>query len=180
MRLGALLLFVLLAGCNPAGGWRDTDVPLEAVAVDIDRYMGRWYEVARFPNRFEEGCTRVTADYARVSKGRIAVVNTCQRDGKAEAAKGRARIVEAGKLTVSFLPAGLSFFDGVAAGDYWVLWIDAEYRVAVVGAPSGRFGWILARTPEPAPDLLEEARAALEGAGYDITGLIWTEQGDGT
>lgn len=172
----AFLLLAALTGCVSGNAWRDPAVPLETVAVDIDSYMGRWHEIARFPNRFEEGCTQVTADYTRLSKGRVAVVNTCLRNGETEVARARARIIDAGKLTVSFLPERISFLDGIAAGDYWVLWVDADYRAAVVGAPSGRVGWILARRPDPAADLLEEARAALIAAGYDTQGLIWTEE----
>lgn len=174
----ALLCLTCLAACVTTS-YRDDAVDMSAVAVDVDRYMGRWYEIARFPNVFEEGCAGVTADYKRVSKQRIQVTNTCLKgglDGEKTVAEGRARIVGEGQLTVSFLPEQFSFLDGLASGDYWVLWLDEDYAIAVVGEPSGRTGWILARSPNPPEDLIDAALGELEDDGYRIAELIWTEQ----
>lgn len=178
MRLSTLALVAVLVGCAPQS-YRDGDVEIEAVAIDIDRYMGRWYEIARFPNRFEEGCAGVTATYERLSRQRIAVVNICREgelDAEPQQVKGRARVIDPGKLSVSFLSERMSMFDGLAAGDYWVLWVDEDYTTAVVGEPSGRTGWILARTPRIDDETKAEALGALTDAGYTTDALHWTEQ----
>lgn len=178
---------IFLAACLAAAACTSDDTAirtstseLSAVPVDIDRYMGKWYEVARYPNRFEDGCVGVTAEYERVSKARIKVTNTCREGslaGPVEVADGRARVVGEGKLDVSFLPGGLSFLDGVASGGYWVIWLDPDYRMAVVVSPGFDFGWILARQPQPEPALIEAAKAALTANDYNLDALIWVEQG---
>ena len=120
MRNLIVLAFALLAACASPPVNRDASAPLETVAkLDTARYLGRWYEIARFPNRFEKNCEGVTADYAMRDDGLISVINTCREgapDGKEKAAKGRARIVDAttnAKLEVSFF--------GPFWGDYWVI-----------------------------------------------------------
>ena len=146
MRRLCLLVCVLLAGCAT---YRDRDVPIAAQAdFQPARYLGLWFEIARYPVRFEEGCTATTAEYGRIDATTISVVNTCRQgspDGPAERISGSARVVGPGRLKVSF--------DSVpfVSADYWVLWVDEDYRTAVVGVPSGRAGWILARTPGSAP-----------------------------
>lgn len=178
MRLWALILAVALAACSPSG-YRDTGVAMQAVAVDVDRYMGQWFEIARFPNRFEEGCAGVTATYERLSRQRVSVVNTCRDgglDGPEKQVKGRARVVGPGQLTVSFLPDAISMFDGLAAGDYWVLWISEDYGAAVVGEPSGRTGWILGRDTVLDDETRAAALEALAKAGYATDSLHWTDQ----
>ena len=155
---------------------------METADVDIDRYMGNWFEIARFPNRFEEGCAGVTATYIRLARQRIEVTNTCRDgglDGDERSAEGRARIVGPGQLAVSFLPEGLSFLDGVASGDYWVLWVDESYQAAVVGAPNGKTGWIMARNPVLEQATTDAALEILKAAGYRTEALHWTEQSDG-
>ncbi|MEZ5893066.1 MAG: lipocalin family protein [Parvularculaceae bacterium] len=108
-RFCTLMMFAFLAACASPPVNRDASAPLTTVGhVDTERYLGRWYEIARFPNRFEKDCEGVTADYAMRDDGLISVVNTCREgapDGKEKAAKGRARIVDAAtnaKLEVSF------------------------------------------------------------------------------
>ncbi|SNS73250.1 lipocalin family protein [Tropicimonas sediminicola] len=158
------------ASLAPAESYRDSDTQMSVVQnLDIDRYMGTWYEIARFPNRFEQGCEGVTADYARTGDGEISVVNTCHKgapDGPVEQAEGKAELVAPGRLKVSFVP-WLPF----ARGDYWVLHVDPAYSVAVVGEPSGKTGWILARSPQISAAKRAEAEAALERNGYDPSQL---------
>ena len=162
----ALAGLLLLAACAPA--WRDTSVPMRAVAeLDAERYAGRWYEIARFPVRFQEGCTATTADYGLRDDGRLSVTNRCRMDapdGPERSISGSARVVEGGRLSVRL--GWIPF-----SAPYWVLWVDDDYRTAVVGVPSGRAGWVLARSPEISEDRLEEARAVLEAAGYDLSRL---------
>lgn len=151
-------------------GYRDTSQPIGVVVnLDLERYLGKWYEIARFPNRFERDCAGVTAEYARRADGKIQVVNTCRKggpDGPKEVAKGEATLVAPGKLEVTFVP-WLPF----AKGDYWVLHIDAAYSVAVVGEPSGKTGWILARDPALASGKYDKAISVLETMGYDTSQL---------
>lgn len=168
--LCAAALALLLAGC--AGEtYRDRAVTMQAVGfVDLDRYAGRWYEVARFPVWFQRGCTDVTADYGLRDDGRVDVLNTCLRDGDPVEAVAIARSVDASnaKLKVRFsrvVPI---------EGDYWVIHLDEDYATAVVGVPSGGAGWILSRTPAIAPGRLEAARAALAANGYDLGRLVET------
>ncbi|KWN21271.1 lipocalin [Burkholderia territorii] len=163
---------LVLAGCaGVAGGPSgNTHVPQPAKAVDLDRYVGRWYEFARYENRFERGCDGVTAEYAKREDGLLGVRNTCREDspdGRARTSDGRARIVaDSGnaKLKVSFF--GPFFF-----GDYWVLDHADDYSWSIVGEPSGRFLWILTRDAKPSTEqamaLVERVRAL----GYDTTML---------
>lgn len=170
--LCAAALAFLLAGCS-GEVYRDRAVTMEPVAfVDLDRYAGRWYEVARFPVWFQRGCTAVTAEYALRPDGRVDVVNACTRDGKRDEAVAIARSVDASnaKLKVRF-----SRFVPIE-GDYWVIHLDEDYETAVVGVPSGSAGWILSRTPQIAPESLAAARAALAANGYDLARLTDTPQ----
>lgn len=171
--LGRFLLsgfLVLLGGPLVAETYRDRSVEMAPVAaLDVERYLGRWYEIARFPNRFEKGCEGVTAEYARREDGRISVLNTCRigaPDGEVKSAEGQAKVVGPGKLSVTFVP-WLPF----ARGDYWVLYLDAAYTLAVVGAPRGTTGWILARTPSISPEARAAAEDVLRRNGYDPSRL---------
>ncbi|MEM6825022.1 MAG: lipocalin family protein [Pseudomonadota bacterium] len=176
MRARACLLgFVLiLAACGGAPVYRDTNVPIASKAdLDLDRYTGLWYEIARFPVRFQEGCTAVTAEYAQIGDDRISVVNTCRDgapDGPERRVEGTARVTGPGRLGVRF--SGVPFI----RAPYWVLWVDADYRTAVVGVPSGRAGWILNREPEIASDRLKAALEVLDFNGYDLREIVPTPQ----
>ncbi len=171
MRILALGL-LLLAACGMNGNYRDTGVPMESVSrLDAARYAGLWYEIARFPNGFEEGCTDVTAEYALREDGRISVVNSCLKDGERDVAEGVARVAAPGQLKVKFVE-WLPF-----EGDYWVLDVTEDYQVAVIGVPSGDFGWILARSPGIAPERLEDAKQVLAEDGYDVSALHMTAHG---
>lgn len=142
--------------------------------VDLDRYLGRWFEIARYDMAFERGCDGVTANYARRDDGLIRVVNTCRKgglDGEAEVAEGRARVVEGSngaKLKVSFF--------GPFWGDYWVLELDEDYDWSVVGGPEGRYLWILSRTPQMDQAVLDARLARLKQLGYDTGELLFPEQ----
>jgi apolipoprotein D and lipocalin family protein len=170
--LAALAAALLLGACAPGTVYRDTDVSMRSVDVDPARYQGRWYEIARYPAFFQRGCTDVTADYALQGDGTIAVLNTCRRGDDRDSIAGTARIVGPGQLKVRL--GRIPF-----AGDYWVIWLDPDYRAAVVATPSGRFGWVLSRTPVPDPALLDQATAALAAAGYDTGALEPTPQAAG-
>ena len=175
------LALLLLAGCATLPGervglfevYRDQNVPIASKALfEPSRYLGTWYEVARYPVIFEAGCVGVTAEYGALPDGAISVRNTCRNpDGSVKSViDGRAEIVGPGRLAVSFpsVPFG--------AADYWVLWTDEGYRTAVVGAPNGRSGWILNRAPEIPADRLKVAREVLDFNGYDMSRLMEVPQ----
>lgn len=167
--LGPAVAFALAAVCSAA------DLALETVpSVDLQRYVGRWHQIAYYPNRFQRACTRATtAEYSERSDGTLRVVNTCQTDSGEKRAEGVARVVGPGKLEVRFAPAWLSFLPFVW-GDYWIIELASDYSYAVVGAPSRKYLWILARSPA-----LDEATYSgiverLPARGYDPAKLVRT------
>ncbi|MEM7179263.1 MAG: lipocalin family protein [Pseudomonadota bacterium] len=176
-RAAVLALTLVVAACSSSPSYRDASVPMTTAGpVDLARYQGAWFEIARYPNRFEEGCEGVTAEYTLLDDGTVRVVNTCREgapDGPASSAEGIATSTNADndRLKVSFVP-WLPF----AAGDYWILGLTPDYSVAVIGEPSGKFGWILARAPKLDPAALAEAEAVLTRNGYDLGGLTYTRQ----
>jgi apolipoprotein D and lipocalin family protein len=139
--------------------------------VDLQRYAGLWYEIARYPNRFEQGCEGVTAEYLLRPEGGLSVINTCHRPGReTQRARGRARVVEGSggaRLQVSFAPAWIPF----AWGDYWILEVSDGYETALVGTPSGGYLWILARTPSVSAEERGRLEAIARVNGFDPTRL---------
>lgn len=178
MKCLAPVFIFAVAACS-GGTYRDTDVPIRTVdQVDLTRYAGTWYEIARFPNWFEEGCEGVTAEYAPREDGGVDVLNTCRQgapDGPAQTAEGIARAVDEtnSKLEVKFVQ-WLPF-----AGDYWVLHLDDGYRTVAIGNPTGTTGWILARTPQIGAEDRAAAEAALRANGYDTAQLVEVAQPPG-
>lgn len=177
-RLLPFIALAALSACAKPPVNRDPSVPLTTVTqVDLDRYLGRWYEIARFPNSFEENCEGVTAEYARREDGLIAVTNTCRkgdRDGPAKVANGRARVVD----TESGAKLEVSFF-GPFWGDYWIIDLAEDYSLSLVGEPGGRYLWMLARTPEISEQTRSEAIATLKTLGYNTEVLYFTQQPPG-
>ncbi len=152
--------------------------PLRVLSdVDLARYMGTWYEVARLPFRFEAQCVSdVTATYTLLQDGNVAVVNRCRtKEGGISEAKGLARRTSqsgpAAKLKVRFAPAWLSFLPFVW-GDYWIIDLAPDYTYAAIGEPGRKYLWILARTPSLDETTLSDIRVRLEKNGYDLAGLI--------
>lgn len=157
--------------------------PLRVVpSVDFARYAGRWYEVARLPNRFEEKCAGdVTAEYTLVKAGRIKVVNRCRKqNGELTNAEGTARLKDKrgpnSRLKVRFAPSFLSFLPFVW-GDYQVIELAPDYSHALVGSPDRKYLWVLSRTPRMDEGayrrLVESARAE----GFDVSRMIRTRHG---
>jgi apolipoprotein D and lipocalin family protein len=151
-------------------------VPLESVPkVDLNRYTGRWYEIAKYPNRFERKCDRnVTATYTLRSDGKISIVNTCTtREGKLTQSNGWAKVVDqktGSKLKVTFF---WPFF-----GDYWIIDLSPNYEYAVVGEPSRKYLWILSRTAKMDDKLYAEITGRLAAKGYDASKLERGRQTD--
>lgn len=140
-------------------------VPQPARTVELERYLGRWYEMARYEAPFQKDCEGVTADYALRDDGKIAVVNSCRQgapNGPMKIANGRAKVVDGSqgaKLRVSFF--------GPFYGDYWVLDRAEDYSWSIVGEPSGRYLWILTREQRPADDLRLALEQRVRSLGYD-------------
>lgn len=139
--------------------------PLQTVAaVDLQRYAGTWYEIGRYPNRFQKKCaTDVTATYTLRSDGKLDVLNSCRKaNGERLSAKGTAKVSDPSskaKLRVTFF---WPFY-----GDYWVIGLDPAYQWVVIGQPSRKYLWILSRTPVLPAQSGVEVRKVIEGAGYD-------------
>jgi apolipoprotein D and lipocalin family protein len=149
-------------------------------SVELSRYIGTWYEIARLPNRFQDKCAGdVTATYSILEDGDIRVVNRCrQQNGENTEAEGRARRAAADgpntKLKVRFAPAFLSFLPFVW-GDYWIIDLAADYSYAVVGEPDRKYLWILARSREMDETLLNEILVRVRNQGYNTAPLIRTQ-----
>ena len=166
----------LLAAAAAYGFARKRTSGLPTVdSVDLSRFLGRWFEIARIPNRFEKNCIGdTTATYTRADAGTIAVVNSCRRpDGGLEEVKGTARVVDTAtnaKLKVTFL--------WPFTGDYWIIGLDADYRWAVVGEPRRRFLWVFSREARMSDfDYNHAVRIAGE-KGYNTAKLKMTLQRD--
>jgi apolipoprotein D and lipocalin family protein len=175
------ILGTALVMMTPVGG-QERDPVRTVAAVDLDRYLGEWFEIARFPNRFQGNCASdVRASYARQSD-RLAVVNRCQdAEGRAVEARGVARVVDprsSAKLKVRFAPAVLSFLPFVW-GDYWILGLADDYSWAVVGSPDRKYLWILARTATIDDERLASAVEAARKNGFDVERLVKTVQTGG-
>jgi apolipoprotein D and lipocalin family protein len=167
--------FLTVAGCASSTTERMHLPPLRTVAhVDLSRYLGTWYEIASFPQRFQRGCTATTATYTLRDDGNIDVLNRCRKDaidGPEKSAHGRARVIDEvtnAKLEVSFFRP---FW-----GDYWIVDLAADYSYAVVGHPGRDYLWILARTPTLAEATYQAIIARLHAQGYDTSRLVRTPQ----
>ena len=141
--------------------------PETVAAVDLERYMGLWYEFARLPNDFQSQCVaNTTAEYTLRDDGRVDVVNRCETDDGVDEAEGIARVVEGSanaKLEVSFVRIlGFSLF----WGDYWIIGLGDDYEFAVVGHPERKYGWLLVRDPVVSEELMDEMFFILESRGY--------------
>ena len=158
---------VLLGACT------SIHAPLATVpAVDLERYYGTWYEIARLPNRFEAICVSDTQATYRPDGHQVTVVNQCRTaDGKVEQANGIAKVVagsQGAKLRVSFFRP---FY-----GDYWILDLDPDYRWVLVGEPGRKYAWILAREPKLDAVTLEALQARAAALGFDRQAFIMSPQ----
>jgi apolipoprotein D and lipocalin family protein len=167
-----VFISVIAATVFACGAEVDSKSELEVVgAVDLSRYAGRWYEIARLPNRFEKKCAdSVTANYTVRSDGRVDVVNRCRKaNGEYTTAKGKAKIVDKktnAKLKVTFF---WPFY-----GDYWILDLDPNYEYAVVGAPNRDYLWILSRTPQLDEQLYQSLLEKMAARGFATERMIRT------
>jgi len=155
--------------------------PLHTVEkVELDKYLGVWYEVARKPMYFQNKCDRdVSATYTLNENGNIGVDNRCYtKDGQLNQSVGEAFIQNAPfntKLKVSFLPESVRWLP-VGRGDYWVLKIDDAYQTVLVGEPRRRYLWVLSRSAQPDQAVVKEYLDYAQSIGYDIGDVIHTKQ----
>jgi apolipoprotein D and lipocalin family protein len=156
-------------------GSGNRQVPQPDKTVELTRYLGKWYELARYENRFERGCDAVAAEYKLLADGRISVRNSCRDGGlnrRLRVSEGKAKVVDGSgnaKLKVSF-------FGPFYVGDYWILDRAEDYSWSIVGEPSGRYLWILAREPDPAEERRQMLFRRTAELGYDTSRLRVTQQ----
>jgi apolipoprotein D and lipocalin family protein len=164
----SVIATMILAGMAGVKGKSELEV---VDTVDLSRYAGRWYEIARLPNRFQKKCVdSVSATYTLRSDGKVDVVNRCRKaNGEYTTAKGKAKVVDKktnAKLKVTFF---WPFY-----GDYWILDLGPDYEYAVVGAPNRDYLWILSRTPEIDNQLYERLLAKMATRGFETQRMIRT------
>ncbi|TWW10504.1 membrane protein [Planctomyces bekefii] len=175
MKAGFLVLLFAWHGLSPA--FAADRSPVQTVPyVDLERYLGLWYEIASFPQSFQEGCVATTAHYSLKPNGKIAVRNQCRMDslqGPLKTANGTARVVDRetnAKLKVTFF--------WPFSGNYWIIDLDPDYQWAVVGDPTREYLWILSRHPELDDELYREITERLTSEqGYDVSRLRRTIHG---
>jgi apolipoprotein D and lipocalin family protein len=170
-----LVFLIFAVSVGVAARARAATKPLEVVPhVDIQRYLGTWYEIATIPQRFQKGCVGVTAHYSLRPDGAIEVVNSCRKetlDGKPRSIRGKAWIVDRStnaKLKVRFF--------WPFTGAYWIIELDEGYEWAVVGHPDRTYLWILSRTPQMDPVLYDELLRRIAAKGYDLAKIKRTLQ----
>ncbi|MEK8049438.1 lipocalin family protein [Ideonella sp. DXS22W] len=169
--ISALALGLGLLAGRLASAAEAPAAPLDTIAtLDLPRYMGRWHELARYPNRFQRQCTgATTADYQLLPEGGVQVINRCGlADGRTDEAIGLARPVgPAGtaRLQVRFAPAWLGWLPQVW-GDYWVVDLDGDYQLSIVSEPRREFLWVLSRTPAVDAATWQRVEATLRQLGF--------------
>ena len=183
MKFFLILLFTIIS-MNQLHSQDSLKKPLTVVpSVDIKRYCGTWYEIARLPNRFQKECAGfVSATYTLLENGDIEVVNKCRNnEGEMTEAVGKARIKDKNgpntKLEVRFAPAILSFLPFVW-GNYWIIDLAPDYSYAVIGEPNREYLWILSRSPQMDDATYREILYRITEQGYDVSRLVRTKQAD--
>jgi len=162
-----LTFFFLLTSCG-------SNQPLETVQIDVEQYKGTWYEIARLPNRFEKGLDCVTANYTLKENGKIKVINrgyNIEKEKQSESigeAKPAGEKFKSGKLKVSFFKP---FY-----GDYYVIDLGENYEYALVGNPSRKYLWILAREPSLPLETVELLKETASEKGFAVEELYYTKQ----
>ena len=171
-----LLLPLISSGCVTKNG--NGMKALETVNfVDLERYIGQWYEIARYHHRFQEGCVGSKATYSLRDDGKITVINECYDksfSGKLRSVKGKAWVVDKetnAKLKVSFF--------WPFSGDYWIIDLGRDYEYAVIGHPNRKYLWILSRTPDMDEEVYQAILVRLQKQEYDTSKLIRTDQKSG-
>jgi len=165
----AICLFFLLTNCQTKKSKMDITTVKE---FDLQKYMGTWYEIARFDHKFERGLQGVTATYSKRDDGKIKVLNQGYKgslEGEKSTAVGKAKTTkQTGKLKVSFF--------WIFYANYLVMELEQNYQWALVGSTSDKYLWILSRTPQLEKETLEHILNKAQSRGYDTSKLIWVDQ----
>lgn len=153
----------------------DKDIHINTSTVkqlNIPRFMGKWYEIARYEHSFEKGMTHVTAEYSLMEDGKIKVINRGIKNGKPKEIIGKAKQPDPkeypGRLKVSFF---LWFY-----ADYYILELDKDYQYALIGSSTDKYLWILSRTPELPKPILDKLLENIKRRGYDLSKLVFVDQ----
>lgn len=166
-----ILTAILLMSCF-SSLFAQKNAELQTVAhVDLTRYLGKWYDIASFPQRFQKGCSCTTAEYALKDNGTITVTNTCNKEGKKKVATAKAKVVDKktnAKLSVQFF--------WPFKGKYWIIDLADDYSYAVVGHPNREYLWILSRTKEMDKATYDGILARIKEKGFDLSKLQKTVQ----
>lgn len=173
--IGAVALLTVAAALGVSSCTSVPAAPLPTVAaVDVPRYMGRWYEIAKLPNRFQAACASDTVARYRLQGDGVEVLNRCRRvDGSVDSIRGSASIV-AGSAGARLR---VSFFWPIY-GDYWVLALDPSYQAVLVGEPSRKYAWILSRSPQLDDLQLQALLARAQALGFDRAAFVRTRQAE--
>lgn len=134
--------------------------------VDLQRYLGKWYDIAHFPKAFQNGGSCTTAEYRLNDDGTLQIINTCNKDGKMKVSKGTAKVQDKGinaKLAVTFF--------WPFTGKYWIIDLARDYSYAVVGHPNRNYLWILSRTAELDAKTYSDILSRVKNKGYDLSKL---------
>ena len=167
------ILFAALAACALPFASCSKDFDNSTVnEFDLSRYLGEWYEVARYDHSFERGMDNTMAQYILQDDGKVVVLNTGWKDGKFKVAEGKAKqpdpMMDPAHLMVSFF---LFFYS-----DYNVMMLDEDYQVSLVGSKSPDYLWILSRTPYLESEVIDQVLLEAESRGYDTSKLFWVDQ----
>lgn len=173
-------MFLVFMVSTPVASQSATTEVTVIPSVDLERYVGVWYEIARLPNRFQKDCVNdVTATYTLLPDGDIKVINRCRKEGDVVTeVEGRARLASRegpnSKLEVRFAPAWLSFLPFVW-GNYWIIDLATDYSYAVIGEPDREYLWVLARSSQMDEALLSSILERARLQGYDTSALVRTK-----
>ncbi len=167
LRLLSIIIIASLVSCK-----MKSTTPFETVdQIDLEKYAGKWYDIAHFPSTFLNGCKNITAEYTLRDKKYMEVFNRCEkiRNGHIKSIKGKAFPVKGSdnsKLKIQFI--------WPFRADYWILEIEGDYQYACVGGPNRNYAWILSRTPNPDKDIVQRMMDNLERKGFDVSRFRWT------
>jgi len=175
--LGFLLIFI---GASQVSAQQADQTVKTIATLDVPRYLGTWYEIAKFPNWFQKKCVGNTkAVYTAKPDGNLRVLNSCKTaNGETSEAEGAARQIgakDSPRLEVRFAPEWLSFLP-LVWGDYWVIDLDPQYQVAAVSDPRREYLWVLSRTPQLDPKVYEDLLLRLKQQQFDVRKLELTSQ----
>jgi apolipoprotein D and lipocalin family protein len=176
----ALVGLLSMTGAQVIAQETDTSPVKTIAALDVPRYLGTWYEIAKFPNWFQKKCVSNTkAVYSLRADGNLKVLNSCKTsNGEISDAEGTARQIgaqDSPKLEVRFAPDWLSFLP-LVWGDYWVIDLDPQYQVAAVSDPKREYLWVLSRTPQLDPKIYDALLQRLQQQQFDTRKLELTVQ----